>query len=56
MFHKVFQTSLQNFNSWLLEQYLQGKFYIDFDEMVSRGLEYGFVSAFSRLAKLMGDK
>lgn len=56
MFSRVFQTSLENFNAWLLEQHLQGKFHIDFNEMIENGLEYGFVSAFGRLAKLIGEK
>lgn len=50
MFKKVINDNIQDFNQTLLKSYLKGRFFIDFDEMMSDGLDASFVSAFERLS------
>ena len=50
-FNKIVNQDIEGFNKFLIQSYLSNKFYIDFDEMLSVGLNEAFLLAFERLAK-----
>lgn len=49
VFNKVIASDLEAFNKWLLEEWIEGRFFIDFDEMIESGLNESFTAAFERL-------
>jgi len=50
-FNKVIEEEVEGFGAFLMKNYMKGYFFIDFQEMLSIGLNESFVSAFKRLSK-----
>jgi hypothetical protein len=50
LYDKVTITDIETFNRVLLDLWLEGRFFIDFDEMMETGLQSAFYKAFERVA------
>ena len=51
IFKKIVTCGLEDFNKFLLDSWVRGQFFIDFDEIIETDLNTAFVSAFVRLSK-----